>query len=217
MISMSAISFIIIIQSIIFLLILAVFLFYLLRSKNKKLNKLMLDSKNHGEVSSSSSVEHYLTAEIKLTSNRFDLFYQNEDRQHADFSEPDWLQLRRSFLETEKELLLHEERDDAFWVELGSKLKTILNDHHLVKRIKIKEINDDEEDEIKEMKSLLKSQYDDFDNLYAELEGDKSEAEIKELKEKLTAIIRSHTELSHCIHMLEDENVFLRDQIKELL
>ena len=117
----------------------------------------------------------------------------------------------------EKELLASKEREDPFWVGLGEKLKGILNQRHLVKRLKLKKIEDDDEEEVKEMKALLKSQYDTFDELYLELEGAKSAAEITELKEKLNTIIRSHTELSHCIYILEDENLFLRNQIKGLV
>jgi len=67
------------------------------------------------------------------------------------------------------------------------------------------------------MKVLLKSQYDDFDSIFAGLEGAKNEAEISELKDKLQGVIRSHTELAHCIYILEDENIFLRKQVNELL
>lgn len=67
------------------------------------------------------------------------------------------------------------------------------------------------------MKSLLKSQYDDFDDLYLKLEDEKSETEVAELKKKLNSIIRSHTELSQCVFVLEDENKFLREQISSLL
>jgi len=217
MISIGEISFIIIIQLIILLVMLAVFLLFLLRSKNKKIRALMLASNSHNEVSPSASLEHYMTTEIKLTTARFDLFYKDDDLQSEVFAEPDWLILRKNFLEIEKELLVSDEREDAFWLEIGKKLKKLLSNTNLVKRIKTKEVQDDDEDELKEMKLLLKSQYDEFDNLYLELEGDKSEAEVKELKEKLTSIIRSHTELSHCIYILEDENLFLRDQIKEIL
>lgn len=217
MISIGEISFIIIIQLIILLVMLAVFVLFLLRAKNKKIRALMLASNSHNEVSPSASLEHYMNTEIKLTKGRFDLFYKDEDLQSEVFAEPDWLILRKNFLEIEKELLVSDEREDAFWLEIGEKLKKLLKNTNLVKRIKTKEVQDDEDDELREMKQLLKSQYDEFDNLYLELEGDKSEAEVKELKEKLTSIIRSHTELSHCIYILEDENLFLRDQIKGLL
>lgn len=217
MISLGQVSFIVIIQSIIFLVILSAFLLFLLRAKNKELRKLKHSSTEHDDVSPSSSIEHYLATEIKLTQSRFDLFYKEEDIHEGILSEADWLLLRKSFLDLEKEALSSTEREDPFWVELGEKLKKILSQCHLVKRLKLKEVNEDDEDEIKEMKTLLKSQYDDFDDLYLKLEGAKNEAEIAELKEKLNSIIRSHTELSQCIYVLEDENMFLRDQIKGLL
>lgn len=217
MINIGQVSFVVIIQTIIFLVILSVFLLFLLRAKNKELGKLKNISTEHDDVLPASSIAHYLATEIKLTQSRFDLFYKEEEIQDGILSEPDWLLLRKSILGMEKEFISSTEREDQFWVQLGENLKKILSQCHLVKRIKLKEAKDDDDDEIKEMKNLLKSQYDDFDDLYLKLEGEKNEAEIAELKEKLNSIIRSHTELSQCIYVLEDENLFLRDQIKGLL
>lgn len=214
MISLSQISFIIIIQTIIFLLMLSGFLLFLLRSKNKQIKKSSKGEENH---SPKSSMEHYFTTEIKLIQNRIDLLYKDEDFQEGVLAEPDWLRLRKNFLDMEKEILSSTDREDAFWVELGKKLKKLLSISLLVKRIKVKDIDEDDEDEIKEMKALLKSQHDDFDDLLLTFEGEKSAAEIAKLKEKLNSIVRSHTELSQCIYILEDENKFLRDQISSLL
>ena len=223
MISISEISLIIIIQSIIMLVILIAFLFLLLRSKNKEIKSLMLasDSQKEDEKeevdSPLASVEYYLSAEIKLLESRFNLLFKEEDLLGEIFGEHDWIALRKGFLEIEKGLLINSGRVDTLWIDIGEKIKQLLDDCHLVKRIKLKEATDQDEDESKEMKQLLKSQYDEFDSLYLELEGEKNEEEVKKLKEKLTSIIRSHTELSHCVHMLDSENLFLRDQIKELI
>jgi hypothetical protein len=217
MISLGQITFIAIIQTIIFLLMLSIILMFLLRSKNKQIKKLKHTSQSHDDVSPTSSIEHYLATEIKLTQSRFDLFYKEEDIHDGILSEADWLLLRKEFLDMEKGNASSTQREDPFWVELGDKLKKILSECHLVKRLKLKEVEEDDDDEVKEMKTLLKSQYDTFDDLLMKMEGAKSEKEIAELKQKLSAIIRSHTELSQCIYVLEDENKFLRDQISSLL
>ncbi len=222
MVSISEISLIIIIQSIIMLVILIGFLFFLLRAKNKEIKALMLtptslNEDKEGVDSPLASVEYYLTAEIKLLETRFDLLFKDEDLLGEIFGEHDWIALRKGFLEIEKDLLINSGKVTTLWIDIGEKIKKLLDDCHLVKRIKLKEVNEDDGDSQKEMKQLLKSQYDDFDNLYLELEGEKTEEEVKVLKEKLTSIIRSHTELSHCVYMLENENVFLRDQVKELI
>jgi len=215
-VSISGITFFIIIQTLIVFVILSAFLFFLLRSKNKKIKALANTVSEFNDVSPLASVEYYLTAEIKLIEGRFALLYSEEDLLKEYFGEADWLSLRRGFLEIEKALLKNDNLDN-FWIAIGDNFKNILKINHLVKRIKVKEVNEDDEDDVKEMKILLKSQYDDFDNLYAEMEGAKSEAEVKQLKEKLSSIIRSHTELTHCVYILEDENLFLRNQINELL
>lgn len=217
MISLGTISFVIIVQSIIVLLLLVAFLIFLLRLKTKKLNALIANSKSHENVPPVASIEHYFTAEVKLTRARFDSFYQEKDIESEVLAEPDWLMLRINFLDLEKEILESDDREDVFWIDASKKFKKLLSQSHLVKRIKTKDINEDEEDEIKEMKTLLKSQHDDFDDLILKLDGDKSAAEIAELKDKLAIIVRSHTELSSCIFILEDENTFLRDQISSLL
>ena len=196
---------------------LVAFLSFLLRLKTKKLNALTANSKNYENISPIASIEHYFTTELKLTRARFDLLYQEEDIESEVLAEPDWLMLRMNLLVLEKKLLESNKRDDAFWMNASKKLKQLLCQSHLVKRIKMKEISEDEEDEIKEMKKLLKSQHDNFDDLILKLEGEKSEAEIAELKDKLTRIVRSHAELTSCIFILEDENKFLRDQISTLL
>lgn len=216
MVSIGGITFIIIIQMLIVFILLSAFLFFLLRLKNKKINALSSSVTEYSEASPLASVEYYLTAELKLIEGRFALLYSEEDLLKEELGEADWLALRKGFLEIEKELLKNNNLAH-FWTEIGDNFKDILKVNHLVKRIKVKEVTENDEDEVKEMKTLLKSQYDDFDNLYAEMEGAKSEEEVSQLREKLSGIIRNHTELTHCIYILEDENVFLRDHIKELL
>lgn len=217
MINIGIVPFIIIVQIIIVLVLLTATLFYLLKIKNRKLNTLLLESQHKEEVSPTASIKHYFTAEIKLTESRFNALYKDQDLQNITFLEPDWLKLRKDYLEVEIELLASDEREDAFWLVLGKKIKSLLNGNQLVKRLKTKDVEDEDEEEIKEMKQLLKSQHDDFDDLILKLDGDKSAAEIAELNDKLTRIVRSHTELSSCVFVLEDENMFLRDQISSLL
>lgn len=217
MVSIDNIAFIIIIQTGIILILLSAFLFYLLRLKNKKIKTLSGKIKDVQTATSPlASVEFYLTAEIKLLEGRFDSLFTKEDLSGGEFTEADWLSLRKDFLEMEKMLLTEQDKLHMLWANIGDKVKTTLKNHHLVKRNHVKDINEDDEDDVKEMKTLLKSQYDDFESLYEELEGDKTKDEVANLKDKLRGIIRSHTELTHCIYVLEDENVFLRNQIKEL-
>ena len=216
MVSIGSITLIVIAQVIIFLTILLAFLFFLLREKNKKINALFNAAKEHKEKSPLASVEYYLKAEIKLLQGRFDLLFEDDDLLKPTFGEADWLLLRKNFLEIEKELLTEENRLEVLWDDIGDKFKSTLKDHNLVKWHNVKEIQEGDEDDVKEMKTLLKSQYDEFDSLYLDLDGAKTESEVSELKEKLSNIMRSHTELTHCIYILEDETLFLHNQIKEL-
>lgn len=191
-------------------------LLFLLHKNKKKLTSLSRVLAEEKETSPLASVEFYLTAEIKLIEGRFALLYSEKDLCTENFSEPDWLLLRKGFLEIEKKLLKHD-RLETLWADVGKNVRNILNENHLVKRIKTKEVKEEDDDESREMKELLKAQYDDFDSMFLALEGAKSEEEVAGLKEKLSSIIRNHTELTHCIYTLENENLFLRDQIKGLV
>ena len=218
MVTMSEITFIIIIQAVILLSILVAVLLYTARLKNKKLVTLKNEVHTRPDVSPTASAEYYLTAEIKLTLNRFDLLYTEKDLADLLLAEPDWLFLRKNLLEIEKDFLSTTNREEDFWLEVGRKYKAILKSANFVKRIKVKEVTPDEEgDEREDMNILLKSQHSVFEELQSDLMGEKSEEEINQLSEKLTAVARSHTELSHCIYVLEDENTFLRNQIQSLL
>lgn len=217
MISLGVIPVILLVQLIVTMLILIAILLFLLKAKNKQIHAIKNISVRESEHSAISSVEYYLNAEIKLIESRLNLLFADEDLKKEEAGEADWLRLRKGLLEIEKELLIADNNIEKYWVDIADKFRKILSDCHLVKRIAVKDIQDDDEDEQKEMKQLLKSQYDDFDSLFLELEGEKSEVEVGQLKEKLSSIIRNHTELSHCIHMLEEENIFLRNQIKGLL
>lgn len=216
MVSIGSVAFILIIQTVIILIILSAFLFYLLRLKNKKIKLLSGKTKDDKGSSPLASVEFYLIAEIKLLEGRFDSLFTKEDLTGEEFTEADWLSLRKDFLEMEKSLLTEQDKLHMLWADIGDKVKTTLKNNHLVKRSQVKDINEDDEEDVKEMKTLLKSQYDDFESLYEELEGDKTQEDVAKLKDKLKSIIRSHTELTHCMYILDDENVFLRNQIKEL-
>ena len=217
MISLDPVAFIIIVQTILLLIMVVAVLLFMLRAKNKKLKVIYQKKSEEDEVSPTASIEHYLMTETKVTSARYESLYKEEDLQQKEITEPDLLILRKNFLELEKELLSDKERSDEFWDGLKEKFKNLLNKSQLVKRLTTKEVSDDDEEDVQEMKKLLKAQYDEFDELYITLEGQKSEDEIKKIKEKLSSVIRSHTELSHCMYILEDENKFLREQINSLL
>ncbi|MDH5601039.1 MAG: hypothetical protein OEY78_07010 [Gammaproteobacteria bacterium] len=217
MVSLGLIPVILIVQLIVTMFIIIAILLFLLKAKNKEILAVKNVSGTGSEYSAIASVEYYFNFEIKLIESRLNLQFTDEDLKKEEFGEADWLTLRKGLLEIEKELLTADSNLENYWVDVAEKFKKILSDCHLVKRILVKDIQDDDEDEQKEMKQLLKSQYNDFDSLFLELEGKKSEVEVGQLKEKLSSIIRNHTELSHCIYMLEEENLFLRNHVKGLL
>jgi len=217
LVELSHLTLIIIFQVMFVLFVFVIFLVFLLRSKNTNIEKLIIKAGKHEEESPIASVKFYLTAEAKITELRFNQLYSKEDLEEQDFTEPDWLILRKHFLEIEKEFLLNEERVDSFWVDVGDRFKALLKRHHLVKRIKSVNINPNDSEDQVSLKNLLNLQFDALENISTDLANAKTEEEIDELKNKLSTAIRTHTELSHCVNMIGDENEFLRRQINELV
>ncbi|MGD9384917.1 MAG: hypothetical protein PVF28_00095 [Thioalkalispiraceae bacterium] len=217
MISVGELTLFVVIQIIITLAILLIIFFLLWRNSRKQLIKCISDSNKRQKASPTASIENYLTTESKLTEGRFDLLYQDSDRQHTEIIEPDCLLLRKKYLELEKELLGNTEREDNFWANLSANLRRIIQDCYLVKRLKLKEIKEDAEEEINELKTIMEEQTEEFESLLAGLDSDSNVIEIAAVKDKLSTLSRSHKELSHCIAVLEDENQFLRNQIRGLL
>lgn len=216
MISLDYITLIIIAQVMFVLFIAIIFLIFLLRAKNTNIKKLIVQAEEKEDESPIASVNYYLTAEIKSTQLRFNKLYTKGDVNGVEFSEPDWLTLREGFLEIEKEFLSNEERVDAFWHAVGKKLRALLKSLQLVKRVKATDIKDtDSEDQI-DMKKLLKMQFEALEEISKEMQATEVE-ETKALNEKMQVAIRTHTELSHCVNMIGDENEFLSKQIQELL
>jgi len=199
MISIGEISFFLIIQTIILLAFSTLLFLLLWRNSRKKLGQTLNTDNNQEETSAAASIEHYLTTEIKLTEGRFDLLFKEEDHHNPDIVEPDWLVLRKKYLELEKEALATTDREDPFWASLGKDLRRMLEDCRLVKRLKLKASKQDAEAEIQELKSLMEAQNEEFENLLAGFESDENEPKQEALKEKLSTLSRSHKELSHCI------------------
>lgn len=208
---------IVVIQTIIILTSTSVIFFFLwFRAKNKLRNQASKITAME-QTSPVSSLQHYLSTEIKLTKGRFDLLFKDADRQHVDIIEPDWLLLRNKYLELELSFLGSQDRNDPFWTSLGKSLRQILNDCYMVKRLKLKTAEADANEEIHDLKSIINSQNEELESLLAGLENEESKIELKNVKQKLDVLSRSHKELSHCIAILEDENFFLRNQISGLL
>ena len=191
-------------------------LFFYIRKLSARL-KSAVEKKPAEESDNTSTVEHYLATEIKLTKGRKDALYSEDQEPVPQLTEPDWLALRECYLEFEKELFFDKEREDAFWVRLGDGLKKLLVDSSLVKRSSISEAKDEDDEDTHEMKKLMRSQTDELESFLRVIEDDDSAISSEELVEKLRHVANSHRELSHCMFVLEDENNFLREQITALL
>ena len=217
MISFPAIVVATIIQLFVILFVLIVGLYFSSRHLKTRLKMIEDENSTSSTKDGLSDTEHYLTTEIKLTDGRYDVLFSEEQVSLPTLSEPDWLKLRVSYLTLEKELLSDKEREDAFWLRLGEGIKSILAECHLVKRLPVPEESAEDEDDAKELKKMMKFQSEELESIINYLDVDKQDALSNELKEKLHKIADSHRELSHCIFVLEDENLFLRDQIHALL
>ena len=217
MISIGETSLIIVIETIILLLASTIILFYLWRKNYRKYIVCMNDKNSQSHSTPQATVEHYLTTEIKLTTARFESLFTPDDHGSVEVSESDILILRKKYLEMESELLSSADRDDNFWSRFVKQLQGLLDELQLVKRMKLTAATEDAEEELFQLKKIMELQNTELEYILANIDDNELKLEIKDLKEKLVALSRSHKELSFCIITLEDENQFLRNQISGLL
>ncbi len=208
---------VILIQAIIVLSLASLGLLVALIKKHDKLKAYVRSQEAEQHSSNSVSVEHYLATEVKLTEGRSELLYKDTDLLSTEFGEADWLVLRVKFLEIEKGFSSTTDREDNFWKLLGVSLKNMLSEMKLVKRVQANDAKEEDDDEVKELKNMLKEQAADIEKLNDELSGADTEEKVEIMKDKLLKLSNSHRELSHCVMVLEDENLFLREQIRSLL
>lgn len=143
MLNLSEFSLAVSVQIAMVLLMLIVYLAYLIRDKNKKIDVLKASVKDYKEVSPSFSVENYLSEEIKSIASRVDTLSSSKSSQSEDFSEADFLELRKSVLEIEKELLLNKNSAESFWTDMGDKIKNALSFNYLKKPNVEKKVEED--------------------------------------------------------------------------
>ena len=122
------------IEIIILLVMLVIFLWYLLIAKNKKFIALTAVVKSYKEVPPTASLENYLSEEINSIETRCAELEGIEDPESDEISEADYLVLRKSVLEIERELLVNESTIETFWGDMGGKIKKALGFKSLKKQ-----------------------------------------------------------------------------------
>ena len=115
------------VEIVVILLMLVSYLVYLVRVKNKEIEALKTSAKAYKGVSPASSVENYLAGEIESIASRVDALSSTKNSQSDEFSEADFLELRKSVLEIEKELLVSKNSTESFWSDMGDQIKKVLS------------------------------------------------------------------------------------------
>jgi len=158
----------------------------------------------------------YLFMEAKLTEGRHEtLGFQDADKlSESDQTEQVLLKLRSDFLLVENELSKNvDERDEDFWLNTVKQLKELLRTNNLY--------------------GAVKAQFSDEDDIGLSDMMDDQAANIDQLREYITAVVKEEDtamhiglvldiiegrqrELADCLGILEDQNGFLREQIQQL-
>ena len=146
MLSLSGFSLAVSVQIVMVLLILVSYLVYLVRVKNKEIKALKASVKGYKGASPTSSVENYLAGEIESIASRVDALSSTKNSQSDEFSEADFLELRKSVLEIEKELLVSKSSTESFWSSMGDKIKKALSLSYLRNSKEETEAKENEED-----------------------------------------------------------------------
>ena len=146
MLNISEFSLAVSIEILMILLMLVSFLVYLVRVKNKEIEALKASVKGYKGVSPTSLVENYLTGEIESIACRVDTLSGTKNSQNDEFSEADFLELRKSVLEIEKELLARKNNTESFWSDMGDKIKSVLSLSYLRNSMEEIETKEKEED-----------------------------------------------------------------------
>ena len=146
MLNISGFSLAVSVQIVMVLLILVSFLVYLLRVKNNQIKVLKASVNDYKGVSPTSSVENYLAGEIESIASRVDALSSIKNSQSDEFSEADFLELRKSVLEIEKELLVSKNNTESFWSDMGDKIKNVLGFSYLKNSKEETEAKEKEED-----------------------------------------------------------------------
>ena len=146
MLNISEFSLAVTVELVMILLMVISFLIYLVRVKNKEIAALKASVNGYKGVSPASSVENYLSAEIESIASRVDALSSTKTSQSDEFSEADFLELRKSVLEIEKELLVSKKSTENFWSDMGDKIKNVLSLGYLRNSKEETEAKDKEED-----------------------------------------------------------------------
>lgn len=157
----------------------------------------------------------YLGAEVQRCQARLDGLKAQEPNAKAYT----WLSLRIELLRLEQDLAARKEHDDAYWLQVRERLQTMLAAHApaLAASAAVAQGATAEEDKVN-VEQIIKDQDKTLEILLQRVVQDVIDpAKQKELVEHVEKLARANRELSFCVTTLDDENQFLRDQVRALL
>lgn len=148
----------------------------------------------------------YLTAELKVCETQ-----RAATKQEADAL--DWLGLRIAWLRLEQTWISKKDRDAAFWQEVEQQVRALVPP-----AAPVVAVNSADRAEPVDVTRLIKEQDQTIGVLLEQIIHDVTDVEKqKQLVTRIEQLARTNRELSFCVAILDDENKFLRDQVKALV
>ncbi len=221
MIKISLVVFLLVLQALLVSVLLAGFALLKVRKLSARLAAKRASPAPSSEpaASASSDAAHYLATELQRTRGRLDSLGGATAGAGASASATGRLALRAELLQMEAEWAGLTEYDDAAWNKLDARLHMLLVQDAAAPASPAAPPSAQSavRDEV-DTKHLFDEQHATLELLKAGIASAVSDPDTTEsLQAQLDKLGRTARELTFCVSILEDENLFLRDQVRALL
>lgn len=220
MVKISLVVFLLVLQLLLVAVVLAVFALLKVRRLSARLAALRVAPVPSPipATGEPKDIAQYLAVELQRTRGRLDNQGGVTPGAGASASTAGRLALRVELLQIEEEWSSQTEHDDAAWSELDERLRRLLAQDAAAPKSPAPSSATVGGSDVVETKGLFDEQHMTIEQLKADIAAAVSSSDATEsLQAKLDKLGRTARELTFCVSILEDENQFLRDQVRALL
>lgn len=220
MVKISLVVFLLVLQLLLVAVLLAVFALFKIRQLSARLarQRAAPGASSVSIAGESKDIAQYLAVELQRARGRLENQGGATPGAGASASSAGRLALRVELLQIEEEWARHAEHDDAAWSELDERLRRLLAQDAVAPLSPAPSSATAGGSDVIETKVLFDEQHMTIEQLKADIAATGANPEAtKLLQAKLDKLGRTARELTFCVSILEDENLFLRDQVQALL
>ncbi len=203
-------------QLLIVLVLLSLFLYFRIRQLKHRLGQKQVRVR---ELEQKPDAGQYLATETKLTRGRYEATTAFQEGEPNPGDKSFLCALRADFLELEHELAGKVERDESFWKQVEEKLGAILKAHKLSAPRAPQPLSATSSlEDSPATQTIIDSQGVLIDSIKERIGRAVPDEGVREALEiQVDILAQNNRELSDCVAMLEDENGFLRTQVRALV